>query len=121
MTQTYKDLLVWKKSVELVFNIYKLTENYPKGELFGLTNQMRRSSISIASNIAEGKSRFSNKEFRRFLLIAYGSGAELETQLEIGKKLNFGNIDEYMAIENSLTEIMKMLNTFSYKIAEKFY
>jgi len=82
---------------------------------------MRRASVSIASNIAEGKMRFTDKEFRRFLLIAYSSGAELETQLEIGKKLAFGDLENYTKTENLVTEIMKMLNIFSYKISKTIY
>lgn len=74
--------------------IYKLTENFPKSEIYGLTSQMRRAAVSIPSNIAEGKMRGTRKDYRHFLLNAYGSGAELETQIEIAKQLCFGrNVD----------------------------
>lgn len=108
--KSYKELLVWQKSIELALIIYDLTKNFPKTENFGLISQMRRSAISISSNIAEGKMRLNKKEFRRFLLISYGSGAELETQLEISKRLNLGENIKYKTAENLLTEIMKMIN-----------
>lgn len=107
---SYKDLIVWQKSVELVIEIYKLTEKFPKTEIYGLTSQMRRSAISIPSNIAEGRRRGSRKDFNHFIIIAYGSGAELETQIEIAKRLHFGRDLDYSKIESLLLEIMKMLN-----------
>jgi len=91
---SYKDLIVWQKSMNLVVEVYKLTDNYPKTEIYGLTSQTRRSSVSIPSNIAEGRKRSSRKDYRQFLIIAYASGAELETQIEIAKRLSFGiNLD----------------------------
>lgn len=114
--KSYKDLLVWQKSIELTIKIYDLTKDFPKTENFGLISQMQRSAVSIPSNIAEGKMRLRKKEFRRFLLIAYGSGGELETQLEISKRLSLGNITKYLEIESLLTEIMKMLNKMSCEI-----
>lgn len=85
----HKDMEVWKQAMELVFDIYKLTESFPKDEMFGLVSQMRRCAVSIPSNIAEGCGRFSDKETLRFISIATGSLAELETQLLIAKHLNF--------------------------------
>jgi len=80
--------------MNLVVEVYKLTDNYPKTEIYGLTSQTRRSSVSIPSNIAEGRKRSSRKDYRQFLIIAYASGAELETQIEIAKRLSFGiNLD----------------------------
>ncbi|MEK7618471.1 MAG: four helix bundle protein [Patescibacteria group bacterium] len=90
MQNDYKNLIVWQKSMELVVEVYKLTSGYPSSEMYGLTSQSRRCSVSIPSNIAEGKRRETDKEFRRFLLISYGSGAELETQIEIARRLSFG-------------------------------
>jgi four helix bundle protein len=107
---TYRDLLVWQKGVALVVLVYKETSKCPKEEVFGLTSQMRRCAVSIPSNIAEGKMRESQKEFKRFLYIAYGSGAELETQIEIAKKLSYMQNSSYNQIEQNLSEIMKMLN-----------
>jgi len=100
--KSYKELIVWQKAVKLSILVYKITNNFPKSELYGITNQMRRSSVSIASNIAEGQVR-GHKEFIQFLRIAYGSGAELETQLII--YLNTKLIDNTKYNElNSLLE-----------------
>lgn len=116
MITNYKDLLVWQKSIELAIKIYNFTKDFPKTEQFNLVSQIQRSAISIPSNISEGKMRINNKEYRRFLLIAYASGAELETQLEISKRLNFGKIEKYQELESLLTEIMKILNKITYNI-----
>jgi len=97
--KSYKDLIVWQKAMELVVIIYKVTDTFPDSEKYGLVSQMRKCSISIPSNIAEGRRRGSRKEYQHFLRIAFGSGAELETQteivkrLEIGKKLDFSVVD----------------------------
>ena len=89
MTKGYKDLTVWNKSIDLVKKIYKLTKIFPNEEKFGLSNQMRRASVSIPSNIAEGSSRNTNKGFKQFIYIAKGSLCELETQIIISKELNY--------------------------------
>ncbi|HBI16572.1 MAG: S23 ribosomal protein family protein [Candidatus Moranbacteria bacterium GW2011_GWF2_34_56] len=107
---SYKDLIVWQRSMELVTEIYKLTYKFPKEEIYGIISQMKRCAISIPSNIAEGRRRDSKKEFRRFLVIAYGSGAELETQVEISKRLKFVNESEFLKTNELLLETMKMLN-----------
>ena len=111
MRNTYKDLIVWQKSMELVVNLYELTEKFPKSEMYGLISQMRRAAVSIPSNIAEGRRRGGEKEYRQFLLIAFGSGAELETQIEIVKRLPFGKQLDYNKNDSLLDEVMKMLNT----------
>lgn len=111
MVNSYKDLIVWQKSIDLVLEIYKLTNKFPKSETYGLVSQMRRSAVSIPSNIAEGRGRSTRKDYRNFLVIAYGSGAELETQIIISKKLSFGIID-FSKADNLLEETMKMLNKF---------
>lgn len=115
-TNSYKDLIVWQKSMDLVINIYQITNKFPKSEIYGISSQMRRSAVSIPSNIAEGRRRGSRKEYCNFLLIAYGSGAELETQAEIVKRLGFIDNSSYNEISNLLTEIMKMLNSMLSKI-----
>jgi len=107
----YKKLIVWRKSMVLVRETYLLTNKFPKEELYGLTSQVRRSVVSIPSNIAEGSLRGSNKEFNRFLSISFGSGGELETQLEIAKMLQYAEVDDYISVESLLVEVMKMLNT----------
>ena len=85
--KTFKDLIAWKEGHLLVLEIYKITENFPKSEIFGLTNQMRRAAVSIPSNIAEGYGRKSSKEYKQFYSIAYGSALELDTQLIICREL----------------------------------
>tara|TARA_B100000949_G_C13947102_1_gene311309 strand:+ start:89 stop:379 length:291 start_codon:yes stop_codon:yes gene_type:complete len=87
--KSHNDLKVYQVAMDLITEIYKITNNFPESEKFGLTSQIRRSVISIPSNIAEGAARESKKEFKRFLYISLGSAAELETQLEISKKVNF--------------------------------
>lgn len=91
-------------------SIYILTQGFPKQEVYCLSSQMRRSAISIASNIAEGKNRSTKKDFRQFLFHAYGSSAELDTQIIIAEKLNLGNINERIEAHSLLVEVMKMLN-----------
>ena len=86
---THKDLDIWKLGIELVEEVYKITAKFPKEEIYGLTNQMRRASVSISSNISEGAARGSKKEFIKFLYIALGSLAELETQIVISEKLGY--------------------------------
>lgn len=107
---SYKNLVVWQKAIQLAKEVYSVTEDFPKIEQFGLISQMRRCVVSIASNIAEGSKRQTNKDFRQFLSIAYGSGAELETQLIISKELGYLSENNIKNAENILEEIMKMLN-----------
>lgn len=107
--KTHKDLDVWKYSIDLVTDIYKVTDDFPKTEIYGLTSQIRRSAISIPSNIAEGAGRNSKKEFSHFLSISLGSLTELETQLIIAINLRFLSIDDHKNIEESLVKIRKMI------------
>ena len=108
--KSYKNLIVWQKAMELADEIYKLTQKFPDNEKYGLISQMRRSAISIPSNIAEGYRRNSKGSYIQFLLVAYGSGGELETQIELCKRnLNLDQT-EYEKVENLLEEVMKMLN-----------
>lgn len=106
----YKNLIVWQKAVELVQAVYELTSYYPKSEQFGIIAQMRSAAISIPSNIAEGSRRISKKDFKRFLKISFGSGAELETLLGIAKTLPFSNGLNYTKTDNLLDEVMRILN-----------
>jgi four helix bundle protein len=108
--QSYRDLIVWQKSMDLVVKVYKITDNYPRTEIYGLTSQTRRCSVSIPSNIAEGRLRGSRKDFRQFLIFAIASGAELETQLEIALRLGYFSREVYKELAFLLTEVMKMLN-----------
>ena len=108
--ESYENLIVWQKSMDLVIEIYKLTEKFPKTEIYGLISQIRRATVSIPSNIAEGSRHGSRKDFRNFLIIAYGSGAELETQIKIAKRLQFCEVVDYQNAESLLNEVMRMLN-----------
>lgn len=108
--QSYKELIVWQKSIQLVTELYSVTEKFPKTEIFGLTSQIRRASVSIPSNIAEGYSRKHKPEYIQFLRIAFGSGAELETQILIAKNLGFLKENSFLKINELLDEVMRMLN-----------
>jgi len=107
--KTHKDLEVWKKAIDFVTNIYRVTSNFPKEELYGITSQIRRASISIPSNIAEGAARNHSKEFRQFLYIALSSAAELNTHLIISGKLNFINAEGQDLLISELDTISRML------------
>jgi len=109
-TKSFRDLIVWQRARDLAVAIYKLTNQFPRSELYGLTSQMRRAVISISSNIAESYHRFHRKEKQQFLTVAFGSGSELESQLEIAKIL-FPKLN-YQESEKLLSEVMKILNNF---------
>ena len=103
----HKDLVVWQKSIGLVSDIYSITSNWPKEGIYGLTSQLRRAAVSVPSNIAEGAGRGSNRDFVRFLNISLGSLAEVDTQLEIAKRLCLpGSLAD---VDKNLIEIRKML------------
>jgi four helix bundle protein len=110
MEKGYKKLLVWQKSIELVIEMYSLTDTFPKNEQFGLTSQMRRAAVSVPANIAEGSRRMTEKDSAHFYTIAFGSGAELETLIEIARRLPFASTFSFQKIDNLLDEIMRMLN-----------
>jgi len=110
MGKSYTDLIVWKKSILLVLRIYRLTAGFPADELYGLRSQMRRAAVSIASNIAEGQSRYSHKDFQRFLANSRGSLSELETQLVISRELAYVSKQIAGEVPQSCNEIGRMLN-----------
>ena len=114
---THKDLEVWKKSMDLVEDVYKLMKQLPESEKYGLISQMKRSSISIPSNIAEGAGRASTKEFIRFLDIATGSLSELETQLLLVQRLGFSN--NILSLEEKINSIGKMLYGLKLSLKKK--
>lgn len=116
MIKTYKDLIVWQKSIRLIKEIYIATKLFPKDELYGLVSQMRRSAISIASNIAEGRCRGTRKDFTQFLRIALGSSAELETQIIIAHELGYVDLKLKTRLIDELSEILKILNTMIKKL-----
>lgn len=113
----FRELLVWQKSIELVSEIYSITKTFPKEELFGIVAQLRRASISIPSNIAEGSSFRTSKEFNHFLNIAIGSSYELETQITISKNLNFIDLNHYDDLIGKIIEIQKMTTALKRKIS----
>lgn len=112
---TYRDLVAWQKSIALAKSVYQLTANYPSDERFGLVNQMRRCSVSISSNIAEGFGRGSDKELIQFLYISLGSSNELDTQLTISHELSFINEESYKEVEHLNNEVNKMLSSLIYR------
>ena len=113
---SYKNLIVWQKGIVVCERIYKVTESFPKEEIYGLTSQMRRAAVSIPSNIAEGRNRSSRKDFINFLRISLGSTAELETQIEIAKRLPQTKHLSFEEIVILLEEISKMLSTMISKL-----
>ncbi len=116
--KSYKELIVWQKSIQLVKEVFILTGKFPKSELYGLISQMRRAAVSIPSNIAEGYGRRSSKEYAQFYSIAYGSALELETQTIIAKELQFTTIEYFDKVDLLLAEVSRMLNAMTSKMKE---
>ena len=117
--QSYKELDVWKKSMDLVEICYNVSTQFPKEELYCLTNQLRRAVISIPSNIAEGQSRWSTKEFLRFLSIAKGSLSELETQLILAQRLKYISEEKLIEVIELTNEIGKMISGLRKSLLKK--
>lgn len=117
--QSYKDLIVWQRAIDLTLEIYTVTKIFPQDERFGLVSQLRRAGVSIASNIAEGRHRSGTKDYIRFLRMALGSVAELETQLTIAHKLGFINQDDFPLLTDLSLEITKMLKVLIGKLLKK--
>jgi four helix bundle protein len=109
--KSYKELMIWKKSMNMVTDIYNITNSFPKDEGFGLTKQLRRSAISVASNIAEGYGRYQTKDFIRFLAIARGSLYEFQTQVYISNNINLLNENLGNILIDQSIEIDKMINS----------
>jgi four helix bundle protein len=109
MSNTYRDLKVWQRSIDLTEQIYRLTTAFPASEIYGLTSQMRRAAVSIASNIAEGWGRRSRREYSKFVLIARGSHDELQTQLVIAERLGFGDVGHLADAKALGGEVGRML------------
>ncbi len=107
--QDFRKLIVWQRSMNLAVTCCRLTKGFPPGERFGLVSQIRRSAVSIPSNIAEGCGRNSPREFRRFLRIAYGSGCEVETQVRIARLAGIDSGDEIATVLDEVDEIRQML------------
>jgi four helix bundle protein len=115
--RNYKNLEVWKLSKEIVIDLYKITTDFPKEEMYGLTSQIRRAAVSISANIAEGNGKSSDAELGRFLKIAIGSTSELETLLIIANELNYIDNESFRIAEEKLETLRKMLYGFLNKIA----
>jgi four helix bundle protein len=119
VAQAVRDLLVWQRAIELSVCIYELTRTFPQEELYGLTMQLRRASVSIASNIAEGRGRLTDGEFRQFLGMAQGSNYEVETQLIVARRLRLGKTEMLDEAEALSGEVGKMLNSLLSVVAAK--
>jgi four helix bundle protein len=107
--KNYRDLIVWQRGIKLTKEIYRITGKFPEREMFGLSNQLRRASVSIPSNIAEGQGRQHRKEFIQFLFIALGSLGEVDTQLVLAAELDYITIEETTPVVKEIGEIRKML------------
>lgn len=106
---SYRDLLVWQKALELAKHLYRITRNFPEDERFGLVSQIRRTAVSIVSNIAEGQARRTRKEFVQFLYVSRGSLAELDTQVILAAELNYITEKEYVDLSSTIDALQRML------------
>jgi four helix bundle protein len=112
LSQDFQDLTVWQRAMELSEAVYNLTKTFPKEEIYGLTSQLRRASVSIASNIAEGRGRATDRDFKQFLNIALGSNYEVHTQLLLTRRLKIGDEEMRKKAESLCIETSKMLGAF---------
>jgi four helix bundle protein len=119
MVQSFRELQVWQRSIQPSVSVYRLTKDFPREEIYGLTSQMRRSAVSIPSNIAEGHARQSTGEYRQFLCIARGSNAELQTQIEIARALGLGDPTQIEKSESLSFEVGKMISGVLNAIKDK--
>jgi four helix bundle protein len=110
VAQSFRELTVWQRAMEMTVQVYELTRDFPREELYGLTSQIRRPSISVASNIAEGRGRISQGEFRQFLGTAQGSNFEVQTQLEVARRIRLGHVVDLQKAEDLSLEVGKMLS-----------
>ena len=109
MVQSFRDLVVWQKSLQMAVTVYRLTQGFPREEVYGLSSQLRRAAVSVPSNIAEGHGRLGTGEYRQFLGVARGSNFELQTQLEIARALQFGDKELLGEVEGLSHEVGKMI------------
>ena len=107
---SYKELIVWNKAMDLVVAVYKISSQYPIDEKYGLISETRKTARSVPSNIAEGRRRLTDREYCRFLNIAFASGGELETQIEMAKRLPFSKYLDFSEVDRLLEDVMKILN-----------
>jgi four helix bundle protein len=118
-SQSYRDLVVWQRGIELCSRVYQICSAFPKSELYGLADQMKRAAVSVPSNIAEGQARQHVNEFRHFLFVASGSLAELDTQRIIAENLGFLSHEDSTSLDQRITEIRKMIYALSKTIKAK--
>ncbi|MGD0682270.1 MAG: four helix bundle protein [Terracidiphilus sp.] len=119
MGESFRNLAVWQRSIELTLAVYKLTSTFPDSERFGLTNQLRRAAVSVASNIAEGHGRSTKGEYLQFLGHARGSNSEVETQIVISKALGFGSKEMLQTSEDLCNEVGRMLGAMMKTLRSK--
>jgi four helix bundle protein len=116
MVESYRDLKVWQRAIQMTLAIYRVTTGFPKEEVFGLTTQIRRAGVSVASNIAEGYGRSSRGEYKQFLGMARGSNLEVQSQLFIATELGYGNPALLTEADNLSNEVSRMLNSLLAKL-----
>jgi len=119
VAQAFQDLVVWQRSIEMNVAIYELTGSFPREEVYGLTSQLRRAAVSVSSNIAEGRGRLTQGEFRQFLGLAQGSNYEVQTQLVIARRMKFGNSASLDEAEKLSIEVGKMLSALIASVSAK--
>jgi four helix bundle protein len=119
MVQSFRDLLVWQRAIQMCVSTYRLTKDFPRDEIYGLTSQIRRAAISVPSNVAEGHGRLSTGEYKQFLGVARGSNFELQTQLEIARELGLGDSKSLNEAESLSLEVGKMISGILNAIKEK--
>ncbi len=119
MSSSYQDLAVWQRSMDHVTDVYQLTKRFPKDELYGLTSQLRRAAVSVASNIAEGQGHFSTGEFRHFVGHALGSLLEVETQLMISVRLGYTSDETIKPLLSRSRELTRMLHGLGDSLAKR--
>ncbi len=117
--KSYKELIVWQKSIELVVAVYRHTMMFPKDEIYGLRQQLRRAAVSIPSNIAEGQCRGTTKDFLHFLSIAQGSLAEVETQIVISERLAYVDQEQSKDLDDRINEVGKLINGLKNSLTER--
>ena len=119
MAKSFRELKVWDRAIELSVLVYQFTDNFPGREIYGLTSQMRRASVSVASNIAEGSARGTTKDFRQFVKMAQGSNCELQAQLTISRRLGFGHDEKRDDVDKLSAEVGKMLSGLSQHLTDR--
>jgi four helix bundle protein len=119
MAQRLEDLQVWNRAIQMSVAVYKATASFPKQEMYGLSSQLQRAAVSVASNIAEGRGRLNNGEFRQFLGIAQGSNYEVQTQIVIARTLAIGDAELLRQAQELSTEVGRMLSSFIASVSAK--